>query len=291
MPLLSVIILTWNSEEFIEACLESIFEDKGSIDLEVIVIDNASGDGTVEIIKEFEPEVRLIFNQKNLGYSKGNNQGIEIAKGKYILLLNPDIVLEENSLKLMLRFLQEHKEIDGLGPQLLNKDGSIQSSCREFPDFAILLWELTGLSYLFSRSRTLGRWRMGYFDFKSSREVEQPMGSCLLLRREILRKVGTFDEEFPIFFNDVDLCYRIRKSGGKLYFYPEAKAFHYKGGSTRKAKPKMILSSHSSFFRFLKKHRKGALNKTLSYLSWVILMLSALFRIFIYGLRKVFSKS
>jgi hypothetical protein len=291
MPLLSIIIVTWNSEEFIEACLESIFETKGSIDLEVIVIDNASEDGTVKIIKEFELEVRLISNQKNLGYAKGNNQGIEIARGEYLLLLNPDVELQDNCLKLMLRFLQEHKGIDGLGPQLLNKDGSIQPSCREFPDFTILLWEVTGLSYLFPRNRTFGRWRMGYFDFKSAREVEQPMGSCLLLRREVLRKVGTFNERFPIFFNDVDLCYRIKESGGKLYFYPEAKALHYKGGSTQKAKPKMILSSHSSFFRFLNKHKKGVLSKILNYLSGVILMFSALFRIFLYGLKRVFLKS
>ncbi len=291
MPLLSIIIVTWNNEEFIEACLESIFETKGSIDLEVIVIDNASEDRTVGIIRKFEPEVRLISNQKNLGYARGNNQGIESAGGEYILFLNPDVILEGDTIELMLSFLQEHKEIEGLGPQLLNKDGSIQPSCREFPDFVILLWEITGLSYLFPKSRTFGRWRMGYFDFKSTREVEQPMSSCLLLRRDVLQKVGTFDEGFPIFFNDVDLCYRIKKSKGKLYFSPEAKAFHYKGGSTQKTKPRMILSSHNSFFRFLNKYKKGALNRILVYLSGIILMISALFRIVFYGLRKVFSKS
>jgi GT2 family glycosyltransferase len=291
MLLLSIIIVTWNSEEFIKNCLKSIFETKGTIELEAIVVDNASEDRTVKMIKGFEPGVKLISNQKNSGYARGNNQGIEIAQGEYILLLNPDVELKDNSLKLMLRFLQEHKEIDGLGPQLLNKDGSIQASCREFPDFSILLWEVTGLSSFFPQSKIFGRWRMGYFDFKSTREVDQPMGSCLLLRREILRKVGTFDEGFPIFFNDVDLCYRIKKNGGVLYFYPQAKAFHYKGGSTQKAKPKMILSSHSSFFRFLNKYKRGALNRILIYLSGVVLLLSALFRILLYGLKKVFLKS
>jgi len=289
MRLLSIIIVTWSSEEFIKNCLNSIFNTQGSIDLEVILIDNASVDGTVKIIKEFEPEVTLIPNRENLGYAKGNNQGIEVATGNYILLLNPDVVLKENTLKLVLDFMEEHEEIDGLGPQLLNPDGTIQPSCREFPDFSILLWEFTGLNYLFPKNRIFGRWRMGYFDFQSPTEVDQPMGSFLLLRREILQKVGMFDERFPIFFNDVDLCYRIKKSGGKLYFYPEAKAFHIKGGSTYKAKPKMILSSHISFFRFLDKYKKGFFNKILVYLSGIILIIAALFRIIFYSLRRVFS--
>lgn len=291
MSLLSIIIVTWNSEEFIEKCLKSIFDTRGSTDLEVIVIDNASQDTTTKIIERFKPEVRLIYNQANLGYAKANNQGIEVSKGDYILLLNPDVELKENCLKLMLDFLENHKDIDGSAPQLLNPDGSIQPSCREFPDFSILLWEFSGLSFLFPKNRILGRWRMGYFDFQSSREVDQPMGSCLLLRRKVIQKIGVFDEQFPIFFNDVDLCYRIKKSGGKLYFLPEAKALHYKGGSTKKAKTEMILSAHLSFFRFLSKYKIGALNRILLYLSGILLLVTALLRIIFYALRKAFSKS
>ena len=291
MPLVSIVIITWNSEEFIEKCLKSLFDTKGSIDLEVIVVDNASQDTTTKIIERFKPEVRLISNQTNSGYAEGNNQGIEISQGDYILLLNPDVELKENCLKLMLDFLENHKDIDGLAPQLLNPDGSIQPSCREFPDFSILLWEFSGLSFIFPKNRIFGRWRMGYFDFQSSREVDQPMGSCLLLRRKVIQKIGAFDEQFPIFFNDVDLCYRIKNSGGKLYFLPEAKALHYKGGSTRQAKPKMILSAHLSFFRFLSKYKNGALNRILLYLSGILLFVAALLRIIFYALRKAFSKS
>jgi len=288
MPLLSIIIITWNSEKFIEKCLKSIFDAKGSIDLEVIVIDNASQDTTTKIIEKFKPGVRLICNQANLGYAKANNQGIEVSKGDYVLLLNPDVELKENCLKLMLDFMENHKDIDTLGPQLLNPDGSIQPSCREFPDFSILLWEFSGLSFLFPKNRIFGRWRMEYFDFQSPREVDQPMGSCLLLRRKVIQKIGAFDEQFPIFFNDVDLCYRIKNSGGKLYFLPEAKASHYKGGSTQQAKPEMILSSHLSFFRFLSKYKDGALNRILLYLSGILLLVAALLRIIFYALRKVF---
>jgi GT2 family glycosyltransferase len=187
--------------------------------------------------------------------------------------------------------MEKHTDIDGLGPQLLNPDGTIQPSCREFPDFSILLWEIFGLSYLFPESRIFGRWRMGYFGFQSPREVDQPMGSCLLLRKKILEKIGVLDERFPIFFNDVDLCYRIKKNGGRLYFYPEAKAFHYKGGSTEKVKPKMILSAHLSFFKFLFKYKKGILNKILVYFSGVLFLLTALVRIIFYVWRKVFLKN
>lgn len=291
MPLLSIIIITWNSEEFIEKCLKSIFDTKGSVDLEVIVVDNASLDTTTKIIERFKPEVRLISNQQNLGYSKANNQGIEVSKGDYALLLNPDVELKENCLKLMLDFVEKHEEAEVVAPQLLNPDGSIQPSCREFPDFSIFLWEFSGLSFLFPKNKTLGRWRMGYFDFQSSREVDQPMGSCLLLRRKVFQEIGVFDEQFPIFFNDVDLCYRIKKRGGKLYFLPEAKALHYKGGSTRQAKPEMILSAHLSFFRFLSKYKNGALNRILLYPSGILLFVTALLRIILYFLKKAFSKS
>jgi GT2 family glycosyltransferase len=291
MPLLSIIIITWNSEEFIEKCLKSIFDTKGSIDLEVIVVDNASQDGTTKIIEKFKPEVRLISNQQNLGYANANNQGIEISKGDYVFLLNPDVELKENCIRFMLDFMENHKDIDALGPQLLNPDGSIQPSCRDFPDFSILLWEFSGLSFLFPKNRILGRWRMGYFDFQSSREVDQPMGSCLLLRRKVFQEIGVFDEQFPIFFNDVDLCYRIKKSGGKLYFFPEAKALHYKGSSTRQAKPEMIFSSHLSFYRFLSKYKNGDLNQILLYLSGIFLFVTALLRIILYFLKKAFSKS
>ncbi len=291
MLLLSIIIVTWNSEEFIKSCLKSIFSSKGSIDFEVILIDNASQDETVKIINEFKSEVKLICNQKNLGYAKGNNQGMEIARGEYILLLNPDVELKEKCLQLMLDFMEKHTDIDGLGPQLLNLNGTIQPSCREFPDFSILFWEISGLSFLFPKSKIFGRWRMGYFDFQSVREVDQPMGSCLLLPRKILEEVGVLDENFPIFFNDVDLCYRIKKSGGKLYFFPDAKTFHYKGGSTQKVKPEMIASAHLSFFGFLFKYKKGVFNKILVYLSGVLFLLTALVRIIFYVWRKVFVKN
>lgn len=166
-----------------------------------------------------------------------------------------------------------------LGPKLLNPDKTVQPSVREFPTFSILIWEFSGLSRLFPKSRIFGRWRMGYFAFDQTREVDQPMGSCLMLRRETLEGVGVLDESFPMFFNDVDLCYRIKNAGWKIYFFPKAEIIHQKGASTHQVKRKMIWLSHLAFFRFFRKHKTGLANRLLLYLLYIPLFFSALARI------------
>jgi len=283
---LSIIIVTWNSQEFIRNCLDSIFLSQGNISSEVILVDNGSSDQTAKIVEEFYPQVNLIQNKKNLGYAKANNQGIEEAKGKYILLLNPDTQVLEDALSLMYEFMQENPEAGTLGPKLLNLDKSVQPSCREFPTFSTLVWEFSGLSRLFPKSKIFGRWRMGYFDFDKTREVDQPMGSCLMLRRETLEDMGIFDENFVMFFNDVDLCYRIKKKGWKIYFYPESKVIHSKGASTRKAKAKMIWLSHLAFYKFFKKYKTDLINRVLLFLFLIPLIFSAWVRILFFYLGK-----
>ncbi len=279
---LSIIIVTWNSQEFIRNCLDSLLISAGSLSVEIIVVDNDSSDQTAKIVEQFYPQVNLIQNKKNWGYAKANNQGIEEARGECILLLNPDTQVLEDALSLMYEFMEQNPEIGSLGAKLLNPDKSVQSSCREFPTFSTLIWEFFGLSRLFPRSRVFGRWRMGYFDFNETREVDQPMGSCLMLRRETLEDVGILDENFAMFFNDVDLCFRIKKGGWKIYFYPEAKVIHYKGASTRKVKAKMIWLSHLAFYRFFKKHKTGLTNRLLLFLFLIPLIFSAWVRILLF---------
>jgi len=284
---LSVIIVTWNSQEFIRNCLDSIFLSQGNFSREIIVVDNDSFDETAKIIEQLYPQVNLIQNKKNLGYAKANNQGIEKTRGEYILLLNPDTQVLEDSLSLMCEFMEENPEVGALGPKLLNPDKSVQASCREFPSFSTLIWEFFGLSRLFPRSRVFSRWRMGYFNFDKQREVDQPMGSCLLLRRATLEDVGILDENFAMFFNDVDLCFRIKKSGWRIYFYPEAKVIHHKGASTRKAKVRMIWLSHLAFYKFFKKHKAGLANRLLLFLFLIPLVFSAWVRILRFHLGKL----
>ena len=284
---LSIIIVTWNSKGFIRNCLDSILFSQGNFSSEVIVVDNCSSDETAKIVEQLYPQVNLIQDRKNSGYAKANNQGIEEAGGDYILLLNPDTQVFEDSLSLMYEYMEENPSTGALGPKLLNPDKTVQASCREFPTFSTLIWEFSGLSRLFPKSRIFGRWRMGYFDFDRQTETDQPMASCLLLRRAALEDVGIFDENFAMFFNDVDLCYRIKKGGWKIYFYPKAKVIHHKGASTRKAKARMIWLSHLAFYKFFKKHKIGLVNRLLLFLFLIPLILSAWARILFFHLGKL----
>jgi GT2 family glycosyltransferase len=284
---LSIIIVTWNSQKFIRNCLDSILISTGNLSLEIIVVDNDSSDETAKIVEQFYPQVNLIQNKKNLGYAKANNQGIEESRGEYILLLNPDTQVLEDALSLMYEFMEENPKIGALGPKLLNPDKSVQASCREFPTFSTLIWEFSGLSRFFPKSKIFGRWRIGYFDFDKPREVDQPMGSCLMLRRETLDDVGIFDENFGMFFNDVDLCFRIKKRGWKIYFYPEPQVIHFKGASTRKAKAKMIWLSHLAFYKFFKKHKTGFTSRLLLFTFLIPLIFSAWVRILFFRLGKL----
>lgn len=246
--MVSVIIVTWNSEREISGCLSSLEND-----LEVIVVDNCSQDRTKEIIRENFPKVKFLENPSNLGFAKANNRGVRAAKGKYILLLNPDTVVREGSIEKMSRFMDTHPDVGVIGPRLLNPGGSVQPSCREFPSYKNILFELTGIPRIFPN---LSLWRMGYFNHNTLREVDQPMGACLLIRREVLKEVGGFDESFPIFMNDVDLCYRIKRRGWKVLFFPEAEVFHLKGKSTQRLKARKIITAHRSLYHYFKKHKK-----------------------------------
>jgi len=278
LEVVSVIIVTWNSEKEISNCLSSLRND-----LEVIVVDNCSQDRTKEIVRKRFPNVKLLENPSNLGFAEANNRGIRVAKGEYILLLNPDTVVREGSIEKMVEFMNTHPDVGVIGPKLLNRDGSIQPSCREFPSYKNILFELTGIPRVFPR---LSLWRMGYFNHNTLREVDQPMGACLLIRRDLLREIGGFDETFPIFMNDVDLCYRIKNRGWKVLFFPEAEVFHFKGKSTQRLKARKIIIAHRSLYQYFKKHKKPPF--IIDALIGGILLFTALLRImFSSGLTRV----
>lgn len=283
---LSIIIVTWNSQKFIGDCLESIFLQTG-VSFGIFVVDNNSSDETCDTVKRGFPQVNLICNQQNLGYAKANNQALKLAKGEFTLFLNPDTKLCSDVLRKMLDFMRQNSDVAALGPKLLNPDSTIQPSCREFPKYSTLIWEFIGLSRLFPKSRIFGAWKMGYFNHQEIREVDQPMGSALLVRREVLDGLGFLDENFPVFFNDVDLCYRIKKANKKIIFYPEAEIFHYKGKSVEMVKPEMIILSHLAFYRFFKKYKKGVLRQLLNLFFGLLLCISALLRIAFYHLRRI----
>ena len=252
----SVIIVNWNTRDLLLQCLESLRQAKGA---EVIVVDNASTDGSAEAVRSAYPEVRLIASGENLGWAKGNNVGIRAATGRYLLLLNPDTVIRPGALETLTRFMDEHPEAGACAPKLLNTDGTLQPSLRRFPEPSALLWDVLGLHKLFPKSPQFAAYRMGDFDYNQVAPVDQPMGAALFIRREALEAVGEIDEAFPIFFNDVDWCYRAVQAGWPIYFVPEAEIVHYGGSSTSQVKPRMVTESHRSLERFYRKHYRRRL--------------------------------
>ncbi len=273
MKEVSIIIVTWNSEEYIEDCLTAIKKGESPTrPYEIIIVDNASQDKTVELAKEKFPDIRMIENSSNLGLSRAVNQGAKISTGKYILLLNPDVVVKEDAIQELYQFMEQKEDVGACGPRFWTLSGKLQRSCRELPSFRNLFTEFTGLGRLTKCSS----WKMWYFKHSELREVDQPMGSCLLIRKKVFDEIGGMNSRYPIFMNDVDLCYRIKKAGYKIYFVPSANVSHYLGGSTRKVRRKMILEEHWSMYRYLRDHFK---NRFLITLYAFLLLVSAFYRI------------
>jgi len=222
---------------------------------ETIVVDNASDDLDETAFRERFPKIVLIANNENAGYARGNNQGIERASGDYILLLNPDTEVTEGALGHLIEFMDTHPDAAAAGPKLVRPDGTIDRSVRGLPYPGPIAWEFLGLAKLFPKSRRFGAYRMTYFAYDEIAEVDQPMGSCLILRKTAIEDIGLMDEQFPIFFNEVDWLYRAKQKGWKVYFTPGATVVHHGAAATRQAgRRKMKRESHDSLLRFYDKH-------------------------------------
>jgi len=252
--ILSIIIVNWNTRDYLRRCLASIEADP---EHEVIVIDNASPDGSAEVVRVEFPDVCLIANDANRGYAEGNNQGIEAAQGRYLLLLNPDVEVKPGALDALVEFAESHPDAAAVGCRLVGEDGEVQRSLRTFPDPWGVFCEYLKLSKLLPRSRRFAGYRLTWFDYDREMEVDQPMGSCLLLSRKAVQGIGMFAHEFPIFFNEVDWLYRAKQQGWKVYFTPSAEVVHVGGASTRQRKPEMVKESHRSMKLFYEKHYRG----------------------------------
>lgn len=226
---LSIIIVSWNVKKLLKDCLKSIYQNYDNLNIEVFVSDNASTDGTMEMVRQKFPQVKYIQNEGNIGFTKANNRAFEVAAGKYILFLNPDTVVKPKALSRMVKFIEEDPKCGALGPRLLNPDGTLQLSCRTFPTFKTQLFSTLFLDVLFPKSRLFGKHMMSYWKHDELKEVDQPMGSALLVRKDILDKIGAFDENIIFWYDEVDLCYRIKKAGWKIFFVPDAEIIHYGG--------------------------------------------------------------
>ncbi len=252
---LTIIIVNYNVQHFLEQCLHSVGKATKNISAEVIVVDNNSVDGSIEMLKAKFPEVQLIENKKNTGFSYANNQAIKIAKSEYILLLNPDTVVEEDTFEKVIAFMDTHPDAGGLGVKMLDGKGNfLPESKRGLPTPAVAFYKMCGLSSIFPKSHTFGKYHLGFLDENKINEVEILAGAFMLLRKTTLDKVGLLDETFFMYGEDIDLSYRIILGGYKNYYFPETRIIHYKGESTKKSTVNYVFVFYRAMVIFAQKH-------------------------------------
>lgn len=254
---LSIIIVNYNVQELLKRCLESIFEYERDSRFEVIVVDNNSTDGSEEMLRKNFPQVRLIENPRNLGFSRGCNQGIRESRGKYVMLLNPDTELTPGGLKSMIDFMDSRPEIGVCGPRMTDPAGNRQFSCRSFPSYLTAISSHQSLlNRLFPHNPLSRRYLLKGQDWSQEREVDWVSGSSLLTRREVLDRIGLLDEKFFMYVEDVDFCYRARKAGFLVYYFPQVEIIHHIGKSTKKRILEMKVEHHRSMYYFFRKHHR-----------------------------------
>ncbi len=252
---LSVIIVNYNVRHFLEQCLHSVFKSIGEINAEVFVVDNNSVDGSCHIIREKFPQARLIENKKNTGFSVANNQAIRVASGQYVLLLNPDTVVEEDTFSKVIAFMDQHPEAGGLGVKMIDGKGRfLPESKRGLPTPWVAFYKIFGISTLFPRSKRFGRYHLSYLNKDETHEVDILCGAFMLLRKETLEKTGLLDETFFMYGEDIDLSYRITKAGYKNYYFAGTTIIHYKGESTKKGSINYVKMFYNAMLIFSGKH-------------------------------------
>ena len=272
---LSIIIVNYNVKEFLQNLIHSIYKAARNIKYEIIIVDNASDDGSVEFLREKFPDVKLIVNEENLGFSKANNIGLKCAAGKYLLLLNPDTLVGEDTFDKMIEFFESTPEAGLAGCKILNPDGTLQLACRRsFPGPWTSFCKVTGLSSLFPGSKIFARYNLTYLDENQTYEVDAISGSFMMLTREVYEKVGGLDEEFFMYGEDLDLCYRIQKAGYKVYYVHTTQIIHYKGESTKRSTLDETKIFYNAMHLFVKKHLSS------SFLVEIILQSAIIFRSF-----------
>ena len=233
-PEISVIIVNWKVRPLVEKCLDSIIANSAGIDVEIIVVDNDSRDGTSEMVMAEYPDVRMIALPRNHGFAAANNLALKQARGKYLFFLNPDTRVTPDFLSKMLAYIKDHPEVGIVGPKILNSDRSLQLSVRRFPDLFSQILILLKLKNVLINNKFLANYLFGDFDYEKEQSVDQIMGAAMVMRREVMDKIGRFDQKFFIWFEEVDICKRAQKAGYKVNYYPEASIIHYGGSSFEK---------------------------------------------------------
>ncbi len=252
---LSIVIVNYNVKYFLEQCLHSVRKAVRGIESEIFVVDNNSVDGSREMLHEKFPDVITVENRENLGFSKANNQGIKVSTGEYVLLLNPDTVVEDDTFQKIIRFMDDHTDAGGLGVKMVDGKGNfLPESKRGLPTPAVAFYKIFGFSRIFPKSKIFGKYHLGFLDEDKTHEVEILSGAFMMLRKSVLDQTGLLDETFFMYGEDIDLSYRIIKAGFKNYYFPETRIIHYKGESTKKSSVNYVVMFYNAMTIFARKH-------------------------------------
>jgi len=280
---LSIIIVNFNTRQLLFNCLKSIFTETKNISYEVIIVDNGSTDDSLSFVKKHFPQVKIITNKKNLGFAKASNQGVTIAKGKYLLFLNSDTLILNKAIEKSLKFIIKNPQINILGCRLLNKDRSIQPSIGFFPQLKQLFLMMFFLDDIPFINRLMKPYQQSRIDFYcKTQEVDWVTGAFLLLSKKVINKIGGFDEDFFMYNEEVDFCYRAKKEGFKVWFYHEPEIIHLKGKSSQEGFKTAVLGEYQGLEKFYKKYQSSLANQQLRFL----LKFGALLRIVVFGILK-----
>lgn len=275
--ILSVCVVNYNTKYLLGQCLSSLLEHSEGLDVEIVVVDNHSWDESVNMIKRDFPEVKLIANKRNTGYAHAVNQAIKLSRGDFILVLNSDTVVLPATLLQTLQFMDHQKDAGIVGCRVLNPDKTLQKSCRSFPSILNYIYENFYFDRLFSQSRWFGRPFMSYFKYDEIREVDVVLGAFMMTRRELVDQIGGMDEQFFMYSEETDYCYRAKQNGWKVYFYPDAEIIHFGGQSTQDASVRMFIELHKSHLRYASKYQ----GKGYMFVVKIILMCGIVVRVFI----------
>jgi GT2 family glycosyltransferase len=259
MPVLSVIIVNYNVKHFLEQCIYSVQAAARDLETEIIVVDNHSSDGSMLYLPPKFPAVQFKENNENMGFAKACNQGLAMAKGRYILFLNPDTIVPEDCFVQCIQFMQSHPRAGGLGVRMIDGSGKfLKESKRSFPSPLTSLYKLFGLSRLFPHSRIFSRYHLGHLPEHSNNEVDVLAGAFMMIPREVLDKTGGFDENFFMYGEDVDLSFRIQQAGYSNYYFADSSIIHFKGESTRKGSMNYVKMFYTAMSQFVRKHYGGS---------------------------------
>lgn len=252
-PVLSVVVLSWNTKDLTLACLRALFAETPRHAREVIVVDNGSHDGSADAIAAAYPQVKLVRNPDNRLYAAGNNQGAAVATGEFVCTLNSDTEVRHGALDRLVDFLREHADYGAVAPRLSDPDGSVQHACQRFPTLGTALSFDSWWGTFWPGSRSQARYLMRDFDHRTSRDVDQPPGAVFVMRRAEWQQFGGFDEQLALFYNDVDLCKRLWAKGRRIRYLAEAEVMHHRGASTKNF-ARMLVIWHKNRLAYYGKH-------------------------------------